>query len=69
MEWGNIPSFTYSIINDPNVPSRLPPGLAVPYSAVAWQGWMSYSCTGDWGNRGKLSVDQSIWSSSSAPTP
>lgn len=62
MEWGNIRSLTCSIINDPDDPSRLPHGLAVQHSEVACQGWMSYSCIRDWGNRGKLSVGQSIWS-------
>lgn len=60
MEWGDILSNICNIIDNPDVPSCLPPGLAVHFSAVAWQGWVSYSCTGDRSSRGKLSVGQSI---------
>lgn len=59
MEWGNVSSLTCSIINDPDVLSHLPPGLGEQCSAVVYQGWV-HSCLGDRGDRGKLSVDQSI---------
>lgn len=56
MKWGNVPSL---MCNDPDSFLTFPPDLAVQCSAVACQGWM-HSCIGDRGDKGKLSVDQSI---------
>lgn len=67
MERGNIPSHTCGIVNDPDGPSRLP--LAWLCSTVQWHARAGCPAAGDRDNRGKLSVDQSTWSWSSAPIP